>query len=191
MAARQTEQSGTEVERDTVRRATDQAARSARVMSDEAQRTARTGADAAQRNSERFLNSWRSGADAANQIAGRSMAKWTEMFGVTGDSARQAVQQSSSNVQAMFDTTTLIADGLQDLSGEWVNFVQTRAERNLEHFDKLMRCRSFQEWMASQTEIARDHFEAGLQTMRKASERSTQVADEAARKMSEAPLAPQ
>ena len=191
MAARQTEQNTNEAERETIRRTTEQAARSARAVSDEAQRAAQTGADAAQRNSERFLNSWRSGTDAANQFAGRSLAKWTEMFGVTGDSARQAVQQSSSNVQAMYETTTLIAGGLQELSGEWVNFFQARAQRNLEHFDRLVQCRSFQEWMASQTEIARDHFEAGLQTMRKTSERSTQVADEATRKMSEAPLAPQ
>jgi hypothetical protein len=191
MAARQTDQSTNEAERETIRRTTDQAARSARTMSDEAQRTVQSGAAAAQRNSERFLTSWRSGADAANQIAGRSLAKFTEMFGVSGDTAREAMQQSSSNVQAMFETTTLIADSLQDLSGEWASFVQARTERNLEHFDRLMRCRSLHEWLASQTDIARDNFEASLQTIRKASERSTRVADEAVRKMSEAPLAPQ
>jgi hypothetical protein len=191
MAARQTEQNTNEAERDTIRRTTEQAARSARTMSDEAQRTVQTGAAAAQRNSERFLDSWRSNANAANQIAGRSFAKFTEMFGVTGDTAREAMQQSSTNVQAMFETTTLIADSWQDMSGEWANFMQARAERNLEHFDRLMRCRSLHEWLASQTDLARDTFEASLHTLRKASERSTRVADEAVRKMSEAPLAPQ
>ena len=193
MAARQTEHVADEVEREareTTRKAAAQAARSARTMSDAAERTARTGAETMQRNSDRFMSSWRSGADAASQIAERSFDKWSKMFGLTGEGTMQAVQQSSGNMQAMLETTTIIADGLQDLSGEWIEFARHRAERNLEHVDRLMGCRSLQECMASQTQIARDHFEAFLQSVRRTAERSTQLADEAARKMSEAPLAP-
>ncbi len=189
MAARQTEHGADEIERET-RKAADQAARSARTMSDAAASTMQTGAETAQRNSERIFSSWRSGADAANQLAERSLDKWSKMFGVTGDSAREAIQQSTGNMQAMMETTTIIAGGLQDLSGEWMQFLQSRVEQNLEHFDRLMACRNLQDWMASQTQMARDHFDAFLQSARRASERSTQVADEAVRKMSEAPLAP-
>jgi hypothetical protein len=41
-----------------------------------------------------------------------------------------------------------------------------------------------------QTQVAREHFEAFLDSARRTSERSTKLADEAARKMSETPLAP-
>ncbi|MGH9640481.1 MAG: phasin family protein, partial [Bryobacteraceae bacterium] len=61
----------------------------------------------------------------------------------------------------------------------------------LEHFDRLLECRSLQEWMALQTQMARDHFEAFLESARKTSERSTQVADHAVRKMSETALTAQ
>jgi len=191
--ARQTEQATGEVEREAreaTRKAADQAARSAHVMSEAAERTARTGAETMQRNSDRFMNSWRSGADAASQIAERSFDRWSKMFGLTGDRTTQAIQQSSGNVHAMLETSTIIADGLQDLSGEWMQFAQRRAEHNLEHVDRLMGCRSLQDCMAVQTHIARDHLQAFLESLRRTAERSTQLADEAVRKMGEAPLAP-
>ena len=72
-----------------------------------------------------------------------------------------------------------------------MRFMQSRVEHNLEHFDDLMRCRTLQDCLALQTEIVRDNFEALLQSVRRAAEMSTQVADEAMRKIGEAPLAPQ
>lgn len=190
MAVRQSEHGADEVARETTRKAADQAARTAREMSDATERAARQGAETAQRNSEQILRSWRSSADTANQIAERSLEKWSKMFGMTGETATQAFQQSSGNMQAMFETTTIIADGLRELSGQWMQFVQGRTEQNLDHFDRLMGCRNLQDWMASQTQIAREHFEALLESARRTCERSTQVADEAVRKMSETPLAP-
>ena len=190
MAARQTEHGAEDVARETTRKAAEQTTRSAREMSDAAERAARTGAEAAQRNSEQVLSSWRTSADAANQIAERSLDKWSKMLGLTGETATQAMQQSFGNTQAILETTTMFADGMRDLSGEWTRFIQQRAEQNLEHFERLMGARSLQEWMASQSEIARDQLESFLQTARRTSERSTRLADEAARKLSETPLAP-
>jgi phasin family protein len=91
----------------------------------------------------------------------------------------------------MLESTTIITDGLQDLSGEWLRFAQERLEQNMEHLDQLFGCRSPHEYIALQTRIARENFEAMLQSARRASERSTRSADEAARKMSEASVAPQ
>jgi hypothetical protein len=191
MATRQTEQEANEAGRETARKTTDQTVRSGRAMADAAERTGRAGAEAAQRNSERMLSSWRSGSDAVNRIAEQSMDRFSKMFGLTGETARQTLQQSSGNVQALLETTTIVTDGLQDLSGEWMQFAQARAEQNLEHFDQLLGCRSLQDWMALQTQIARDHFAAFLESAKRTSERSTQVADDAVRKMSETSLAPQ
>jgi len=191
MAQRQTEYGTDETARETTRKVAEQATRSAQAMSDAAERSVRSGAETAQRNSERIMNSWRSGTDTANQIAERSLDKLTQLFGLTGETAREAMQRSTGNVQAMMETSTIIADGLNELSGEWMNFIQQQAEHNLEHFDRLIASRSVQELMAHQTHVARQQFEAFLQSVRRTSERSTQLADRAARKMSETtPLAP-
>jgi phasin family protein len=191
MAARHTEHESDEMAREATRKVADQAARSARVMSATAESTARAGVETAQRNSERMLTSWRSGTDAANRIAERSLDQFYRMFGFTGDTARQTLQQSSGNMHAMLETTTILADGLQDVSGEWGQFVQGRTEQILEHFDRMLECRSLQEWMALQTQMARDQFEAFLETAKRTAERSTRVAEEAARKINETTLAPQ
>jgi hypothetical protein len=191
MATRQTEHESDEAGREAARKATDQAVRSTRAMSDAAERTTRAGAEAAERGSERMLSSWRTGTATANRIAERSMDQFSRMFGLSGETTRQTLQQSSENVQAILETTTMMADSFQDLSGEWMRFVQSRAEHNLGYFDRLLGCRSLHEWTALQTQIARDHFEAFLESARKTSERSTQMAEQAARKMGETTLAPQ
>jgi phasin family protein len=135
--------------------------------------------------------SWRSGNEAASRIAERSMEQFTKLFGLSGESARQTMQQSSSNMQAMLESTTILADGLQELSGEWLRFARERLEQNMSHIDQLLGCRSPHEYVALQTRIARDNFEAMLQTAQRIAERSTRSADEAARKMTEASVAPQ
>jgi phasin family protein len=173
---------------ETTRRATEQTARS---LSDAGERTTRAGAEAFQRNAERLNVSWRNGSETANRIAERSMEQLTRLFGLSGETARQTVQQSSSNIQAMLESTTIVADGLQELSGEWLRFAQERLEQNMEHFDQLLSCRSPHEYLALQTRIARDNFEAMLQSTRRAAERSSRSADQAVRKMSEASVAPQ
>src|SRR5262249_61132164 len=119
------------------------------------------------RNSEQLLSSWRSSTDAANQIAERSLDRWSKMFGLTGETATQAIQQSFGNTQAMLETTTMIADGMRDLSGEWTRFVQGRPEQNLEHFERLMASRSMQEWMWSQSQSVSAHFEGLSQAPRR------------------------
>lgn len=173
---------------EATRRATEQTARN---LSEASERTTRAGTEAFQRNAERLNMSWRSGSETANRIAERSMEQLTKLFGMSGQTARQTVQQSSSNIQAMLESTTIIADGLQELSGEWLRFAQERVQQNMDHLDQLLGCRSPHEYLALQTRIARENFEALLHSARRASERSTQSADEAARKMSEASVAPQ
>lgn len=173
---------------ENTRRATEQAARS---LSDAGERTARAGAETFQRNAERLNMSWRSSNEAANRMAERSMEQFSKLFGLSGETARQTVQQSSSNMQAMLESTTILTDGLQDLSGEWLRFARERLEQNMDHFDQLLGCRSPHDYIALQTRIARENFEAMLQTAHRISERSTRSADEAARKMSEASVAPQ
>jgi phasin family protein len=175
---------------ETSRRAADQTTQATRTMADAAERTARAGAESVRRNAETLTDSWRDNSEAASRIAERSMDQLNKVFGLSGETARQAMEQSSGNLQALIESTTIIAGGFQNVAGEWMRFAQSRLEENFDHLDEMMGCRTLQECLALQTQIARDHFHALLESARRTSELSTRVADEAVRKVSNSTLAP-
>jgi phasin family protein len=159
-------------------------------MSDTAERTARAGTEAFRRNAETISSTWRNSSEAATRIAERSVDQFSKLFGLTGDTARETMQQSAGNVQALIESSTFVVDGMQNVSGEWMRFVQNRIEENLEHFDEFLGCRTPQQCFALQTRVVRDNFEALLHTARRAAETSTKLADDAVRRMSDTALAP-
>jgi hypothetical protein len=59
------------------------------------------------------------------------------MFGLGGETAREALQQSSGNLQAIMESTTVIASGLHEVTEEWMRFAQERVENNLNHLDSF------------------------------------------------------
>lgn len=187
---RQAERDSSETARETTRKAAEHAAHASSTMADVGERTARAGAEAIQRNAENVTNTWRNGSEAVSRIAERSVDQVSKMFGLTGDTTMATMQRCGSNIQAVMESVMIVASGLHEASGEWMRFAQNRVERNLDHFDQLMGCRSPQEYLALQTQVVRDNLEAILQSAHRTSERSTQVADEAVRRMSESSLAP-
>lgn len=186
---RQSEREQT-MEQDT-RRAAEQTAKVGQSFAEAGERTARSGADAARRNADAVKATWRNGTETAGRIAERSADQFSRMVGMGGDAARQTVQQSTGNIQAVMESGTIVAGGVQDIVGEWLRFAQGRAEQMMEHFDNLAGCRSPHELFALQTQIVRDNFAAFLNSARATSERSTRIAEEAARKMSSVTLAPE
>lgn len=187
---RQAERDTNETGQASTRRAAEQTSQTMRSTADATERTARASAEAVRRNAEHLSENWRSSSEMASRMAERSMDQFAKMLGVSGDAARQTMQRSSGNLQAMIESTTIVAGGLQNVSGEWMRFAQTRFEDNLDRFDELMGCRTVQDCLALQTEIVRDNFEALLQSMRRASELSTRVADDAMQKIGDTTLAP-
>lgn len=157
-----------------------------RTMSNTAEQTARAASKAFRQNAETFSSTWRESSEAANRIAERSMDQFSKICGLRGDNARQSVQQSATSVQTLLDSSTVVASGMQNVSGEWMRFVQKRVEENLRNFDDLMNCRSIPDCMAIQTRMMRDNFEAFLQTARRTCELSTKLADDAVKQMSDA-----
>jgi hypothetical protein len=183
---RQVEQDATE----TTRKVADQAVQTSRAMSETAQRASRAAAEALRRNADVFSNTWRTSSEAAGRITERSMEQFANLFGFTGDTARQTVQSSTGNVQALIDSSTVFASGIQNVSGEWMRFLQERVEQNLKDFDELISCRTVQDCLALQTRIVRDNIEACLQSARRTSELSTKLTDNAVKQMTDAALAP-
>ena len=109
---------------------------------------------------------------------------------MSGETATETVQQSAVNMQAVMESCSIIAGGLQDVASEWMRFVQARVEQNLDHLDQLRECRSVQDCVALQTQIVRDNVEAFLQSAHRTSERTTQFAGKAIRQMSNTSVAP-
>ena len=182
-----------QLERDaneTTRKMADQAAQTSRAMSETAENASRAAVEALRRNTDVFSTTWRTSSEAAGRIAERSMEQFANLFGFSGDTARQSVQNSSGSVQALIDSSTVFASGIQNVSGEWVRFLQERVEQNLKSFDELTSCRTIQDCLAVQTRIVRDNIEACLQSARRTSELSTKLADDAIKQMSDAALAP-
>ena len=121
---RHAERDSNESLHETSRRAADQASQTSRTMSDAAERTARPGSEAFRRNAETVSSTWRNSGEAASRIAERSVDQFSKLFGLTGETARETMQQSASNVQALIESSTFVVDGLQNVSGDWMRFVQ-------------------------------------------------------------------
>ena len=69
-------------------------------------------------------------------------------------------------------------------------FSQSRTEHNLERMNALIGCRSVDECVTVQTELARDNLAEFLQSARRMSEISAQAIAEAVRRISQASLVP-
>jgi hypothetical protein len=172
------------------RKAGEQVAQTVRTISDAAGRTNRVGAEALQRNTDQAKETWQEANEATSRIAQRSMEQFSKMFSLDGESTREAFQQSSGNLQAVMESTTVIASGLHEVTGEWMRFAQERVEHNLNHLDSLGNCRNLHDCVALQTQIVRDNLQAFLESAQRISERSTRIARSATDRMTSPAIAP-
>jgi hypothetical protein len=167
------------------RKAAEQPTQTVRSMSDATERTARIASDSARRTTESAEAMWRDGTEAASRIAQRSMDQLSRMMGLSGEAIRESVERTSGNMQAVLQSATDVAGGLQDVTGEWMRCAQRQVEHNLNHLEELGQCRTFHDYVALQTQMVRENMETLLQGVRKTSERSTHIADKAVQRMSE------
>ena len=186
---RQSERGPSDLNQET-RKAGEQAAQAVRTISDAAEGTNRAGAETFQRNTEQAKETWQDANEAASRITQRSMEQFSQMFGLHGETALEALQQSSGNLQAVMESATVIASGLHEVTGEWMRFAQERVEHNLNHLDRLQHCRNLHDCVALQTQIVRDSLQAFLESGRRTSERSTQIARSATDRMTTPAIAP-
>jgi phasin family protein len=187
---RQAERDLNEAAHESTRRATEETGRAARAAADTGASAARTGADLLQRNAETMQEAWKSGSKVASQLTKQSVEGLTRAFGITGEPAEQAAAQSSRNLECIVQSGTVFAGGMQNISREMVEFARKRVEQNLHRIDTLANCRTPQEFLAAQSDLVRDNIEHLVQSTRRISEISMEMADEAARRMSDLSLAP-
>ncbi len=175
----------TQVGHETAHKTTEETVRVARSAAAASERAARAGADVLQRNAETVQQVWQSGSDMATRLTERSADQVARVFGLSGEEAQQAAQQSTRNIEAIVQSSTVIAEGVQTISREWLDFVRHRMENNINRLESLMRCRSPQDLAVVQSDLVRDSLEGFLQSTRRIAEVSVRMADEAVRKMTD------
>jgi hypothetical protein len=89
--------------------------------------------------------------------------------------------RATQNLQAVTQSSTILAREIQELSGECLEMVQDRVQKNLDGVNALVRCRTLPEFPAVQSSLIRDNLELTLSNGRRLAELSTRVADHATR----------
>ena len=102
-----------------------------------------------------------------------------QLFGFAGERGQELTRQSSQNLEVVTETSAVLARGFQDISREWLGLMQEGVQKNLEGFAALSRCRSVQDFVALQSEFARNSLEQTVEGTRRIAEVSTRVASEA------------
>jgi phasin family protein len=187
---RQAEKEMSQAAQEGVRKTAEETARAARVAADAGAGAARAGADVLQRQSEAAQDAWNSSAKMVNQMTERTMENFARVFGMGGERTQQAAEQSSRNAEAIVQSTSIIAGGVQSISKELFDLTQKQLDQNVRRMEALVNSRSPQEILAVQSDLFRDNLESFVQSTRRISEISMQMADEAARRMNDLSLAP-
>jgi hypothetical protein len=191
---RQNERSTREAVEETFRNATDTGFETTRRTAEQAQTMADVGrqattatADAARQNAERTSDAWRSAGNAfGGRIVERSVEQFSHLLELAGGNTQNAMERCFHNLQAMTESGTHIADGFRNASAEWMTFTQNSIGRNLDRVTALMGCRSIDECVAVQSELARENLDGFLQSARRTSEISAKSVEEAVRRISQA-----
>src|SRR4051812_18427063 len=166
-------------------KAADEAARTARTVTDEAARvgeqTARAGADMARRGTEATRDTMQAGLNTASETFQRMADQVTKVLGFNGPQSEELARRASQNLQAVSQASSVLARGAQEVSREVIQLVQDRLQKNVEAVNRLAGTRSVQDFVAVQSDLARDGLQQVIDTNKRIAELSVRVADEAAR----------
>ncbi len=101
------------------------------------------------------------GLNTAAQTLQRATDQITQAIGFGGPQFEELTRQSSRNVEAVTQASTVLVRGAQDVSREWLELAQSRLQKNLDGFNALARSRSLQEFAAAHTELGAGQHAAG------------------------------
>ena len=107
--------------------------------------------------------------------------QFTKALGFDGPQAEELARRSSQNLQAVAQASTVLARGFQEVSHEWISSAQERLTKNIDGLNRLIGCRSVQDFVATQSDLVRDNLQRVIDTNKRVAEVSVRVAEEAAR----------
>jgi len=127
---------------------------------------ARRAAEAARENIESAVQGFQRATEQLTQAA--------------GPEAQELTRQSSENIGAVSQASTVLASGLQEASREWFGLARERLAKNIEALGRLARCHSPQDLIVVQSDLARDNIQQAIETSRRVGQVSLRIAQEAA-----------
>jgi hypothetical protein len=164
--------------------AADEATRTSQAVTEEAAKATgqamRAGVDIARRTADTARENVQSGLNTAVKGFRRATEQFTQVLGFAGPDAEELARRSYENIEAVSQASTVVARGFQEASQEWFGFVQQRVTKNIEGLGRLTHCRSAQDFIAVQSDLARDNMQQVIETSRRLGQVSVRVADEAA-----------
>lgn len=167
------------------RKASDEATRTLRNITDEAaqagEQATRTGADIARCGAETVQDTLQSGLNTIAEALQRITDRFTQVLGSAGAQAEELARRSSQNFDTVWQASTDLAKGAQEISQEWLRLMQDRFAKNLDALNRLAGCRSVQDLIAVQSDVARNRLADAVDGSRRLAQVSVRVADEAAR----------
>jgi phasin family protein len=186
MAKPHQEHKSTEHVEDAARRVGEQAAEQTTRAAEAGQDVARASADVLKQNVETLQHTWRSGLEAASSVMGRSSEQFGRTLGLSGEEAQkatEATEHSARNAQALLYSGTATAKVIGGMSQEYFQMVRHQVEKNLDHMNRLLTCRTPQDFAAAQSDIVRETVETALESSRRIADMSLKMADETGRQI--------
>ncbi|ACI98281.1 phasin family protein [Rhodospirillum centenum] len=158
-----------ETVRDTVREAAGTAGEAAHGTAAAVERTAgallSAGADTAGRTAVVARNA----ADAARDQTARA--------------GREAADRTVRSVETMVQMQSIMADGVQTFWKEWMDYTQGSVQRWADQMQNLLRARTMQDVIATQSDIVREEMEHMVRRSIRLSELASQSTDAAMRQL--------
>jgi hypothetical protein len=90
--------------------------------------------------------------------------RFTQAVGFAGPQAEELARRSAENIEAVAEASTILAKGAQEISREWFALMQERLAKNLDAMSRLASCRSLHDFVAVQSDIARDRLGHNLES---------------------------
>jgi hypothetical protein len=123
----------------------------------------------------------RSGVSTGAEVAQHMTDQLAEVSGAARQRTQQLTERATQNLQAVTQSSAILARGIQEASGECLKMVQERMQKNLDGVNALVRCRSLPEFLEVQSSLFRDNLELTLTNSRRVAVLSGRIAESAAR----------
>jgi hypothetical protein len=117
----------------------------------------------------------------ASDVMQRTSDQVTQGLGAVRQQTQDMTERASQSLQAATQSSTVLARGVQDASGEYFEMVQERVQKNLDGINALVRCRTLPEFLAAQGSLFRSNMELTLANSRRLAEISARFAEGAKR----------
>ena len=150
-------------------------------VADDVTSTVQAGAEGTQVMARTMQEAVQTSLSTASELARLSTDQAMQLFNTRKGDTRSLGDETSRNLQALAQSGTVLARGVQDVSREWFELSQKRLLKNLDGLSSLAQCRSVPDFMAVQTSLIRDNLEQTLDNSRRMAELTRQLADEASR----------